>query len=812
MKKNIVQESLDDLEVESRITTNSLEEVLHNSMIPYTECVVLDRALPRVEDGLKPVQRRILYSMMELGLEPDKPFRKSARIVGDCMGKYHPHGDSSVYDAMVRMAQPFNMGETLVLGHGNFGSIDGDSAAAMRYTEAKMTPLALEMLRDLDKNTVKFSFNFDDTLKEPDMLPARFPNLLVNGSSGIGVGIATNIPTHNLGEVIDGVVAYIEKPSISLEEMMKYIKAPDFPTGGNLIIGDDLVNAYKTGKGKLYIRAKLFVENLKNEQKNIVITELPFQVNKAKLLQRIAELKENNKDVLQDIKDIRDESDRNGMRAIIRVRKECNVEKLIEYLYKYSDLQISFPINMVAIAGGKPKQLGLLEIISYYTEYQRNIIYRRTKYDLDNAKDRLHIVEGLLIAIKNIDEVIKIIKSSSSTVEAKQSLRAKFNLSEKQAQAILDMRLARLTNLEVYKLEEEKQSLIKLIAELTEIYNSKKMQLNIVKKEILEIKKKYATPRKSEILGDVDINNGKVDPKKDLISNKTVVVLLNANGCVKSMGESTFNLSLKTISSNSSLNECHNQILKINNEDVVLLFTNKGNCLKAKAEKLPICKWKDVGQAPKDFNPSLSKEEKFISVIKFDEYKKEKELLFFTKLGMVKKTKFNEFLIKSNSFESMKLREEDEIITILFDEGENLLFVTKDGICLRADKTDVPLQGRISGGVRGINLSDGDYVILATVCEEAGEIFVATSKGYGKTVDISMFDVLPRYRKGVKIITMQEKDKLIFATIICNNLNIVINVNNTLENVDLDKVVKEDRTTKGKLIKSNISSVLVYKK
>ncbi len=404
------------------IIYKSLEEVFHDSMIPYTEHVVMDRALPRVEDGLKPVQRRILYSMMELGLYPDKPYRKSARIVGDCMGKYHPHGDSSVYDAMVRMSQDFVLRGPLVDGHGNFGSIDGDSAAAMRYTEARMTPLALELLRDLDKGTVKWSLNFDDTLKEPDMLPGRFPNLLVNGASGIAVGVATNIPPHNLGEVIDGVVAYIDNPNISLEKMMTIIKAPDFPTGGELILGDGLETAYRTGKGKITIRAKVGIET-SGDKTSLIITELPYQVNKAQLLQKIAELKEQNKDKLSVISEIRDESDRKGMRAVIRLKKEANPKKVLEFLFKSTNLQVGFTFNMVAIAGGKPKLMSLLEIISYYTEYQREVIVRRTKFDLNVAKERAHIVEGLLIAIKNIDEVIKIIKKSANVTEAKTKLK-----------------------------------------------------------------------------------------------------------------------------------------------------------------------------------------------------------------------------------------------------------------------------------------------------------------------------------------------------------------------------------------------------
>ena len=508
---------------ERGIIYKSMSEVLHDSMIPYTETVVMDRALPRVEDGLKPVQRRILYSMLELGVTPDKPYRKSARIVGDCLGKYHPHGDISVYDAMCRMAQDWVLRAPLVDGHGNFGSIDGDSPAAMRYTETRLTPLAMELMRDLEKDTVRWSLNFDDSLKEPDMMPGRFPNLLINGATGIAVGVATNIPPHNLGEVIDGVVAYINNPNIKIEQLMKIIKAPDFPTGGEIIdVDGGLEQAYRTGKGKLQIRAKVSVEKT-GDRCNLVITEFPYQVNKAQVLQKIAELKEQNKDKLSAITEIRDESDRNGIRGVIRLKKDADPKKILEYLYKSTNLQISYGINMVAIAGGKPKLLNLLEIVSYYAQYQREIIVRRTKYDLNLAKERAHIVEGLLIAIKNIDEVIKIIKKSASVSEAKQKLKEKFNLSDKQAQAILDMRLARLVHLEVTKLQEELAELKKKIAEYEAILASKKEQFEVVKKEILEIKRNYNNPRKSHITGDSSIVFETVKDDVDITDTKTML-------------------------------------------------------------------------------------------------------------------------------------------------------------------------------------------------------------------------------------------------------------------------------------------------
>ncbi len=514
------------------VIQKDIDQVLSESMIPYSEHVILERALPRVEDGLKPVQRRILYTLFELDITPDKDYKKSARIVGECLGKFHPHGDTSVYDAMVRMAQDFNMREVLVDGHGNYGSVDGDGAAAMRYTEARMAPLALEVLRDLDKNTVDWTLNFDDSLQEPVTLPCRFPNILVNGANGIAIGLATNIPTHNLGEVISGAIAMIDNRDITLDEMMKIIPGPDFPTGGYIIAGDELKNAYATGKGKILIRAKVHIEGKANEKKNIVITELPYQVNKAKLLQRILEVRDGKKYDLSCITEILDESDRSGTRAVVRVKKDADVNKVIDILFKETDMQVSYGINMVAIADGRPQQMGLLPILSYYVDYQREVVYRRTKYDLDIAKEREHILLGLIIAVRNIDEVVKIIKSSEDTADAKRRLIARFELSDRQAQAILDMRLARLTSLEIYKLEQELKEIQELIAKLTAIIGSKKLQFDIVKKEMLEIKKKYKDPRRTEVLQSLD--KFKLESAETMLAKgaQNVVLEITANGYV----------------------------------------------------------------------------------------------------------------------------------------------------------------------------------------------------------------------------------------------------------------------------------------
>lgn len=738
----------------SGILFKPLEEVLHDSMIPYTEHVVMDRALPRVEDGLKPVQRRILYSMLELGLSPDKPYRKSARIVGDCMGKYHPHGDSSVYDAMVRMSQNFVLRAPLIDGHGNFGSVDGDSAAAMRYTEARMTPLAMELLRDIEKDTVRWGLNFDDTLKEPDILPGRFPNLLVNGASGIAVGVATNIPPHNLGEVIDGVVAYIENPDIKLEKMMKIIKGPDFPTGGELIFGDGLKSAYETGKGKIIIRAKVGIEQ-NGDKQNLVITELPYQVNKAQLLQKIAELKEKNKDKLSVISEIRDESDRNGMRAVIRLKKEANAKKILGYLYQSTNMQVSYAINMVAIAGGKPKLLSLLDIISYYTAFQRDVIVRRTKFDLGVAKDRAHIVEGLLIAIKNIDAVIKIIKTSSNVGEAKSRLREKFGLSEKQAQAILDMRLARLVNLEVTKLQDELASLKARIKELEAILNSKKLQLDVVKKEILEIKKKFATPRCSHEATSEEVVLTKIE---EIEETKDYLVALSAGKTLKKVNIKNYSKSQKTIGDNSTLFDIHTTILPLKPSDTILIFTDKGNCLKTTVDKLPECKWREKGVPLKQIDKTVDIMETPVAILKVED---DGEVAFFTENGMVKRTSEKDLVVSKGFYQAIKLSDGDRLINVEHEiKGKTFVMLSKNGNCVNFEKSEVAVQGRVSAGVKGINLDDGDKVVYAGQ-NIYDDLLIVSNNGFVKRLNSLQIPICARYRKGVKYINFDKGGKFV---------------------------------------------------
>lgn len=729
----------------SGILTKTLGEVLHDSMIPYTEMVVMDRALPRVEDGLKPVQRRILYSMLELGLSPDKPYRKSARIVGDCMGKYHPHGDSSVYDAMVRLSQDFVLRAPLVDGHGNFGSVDGDSAAAMRYTEARLTPLAMEMLRDLEKDTVRWGLNFDDTLKEPELLPGRFPNLLVNGTSGIAVGVATNIPPHNLGETIDGVVAYINNEKITLDEMMKIIKGPDFPTGGELILSG-LRSAYETGKGKIIIRAKAKIEDVGDRQ-NLVITELPYQVNKSQLLQKIAELKEKEKDKYSDISEIRDESDRSGMRAVIKLKKGAKAKKIFDMLCKNTNLEVSFSINMVAIAGGKPRLMGLLDIISYYANFQREVIVRRTKFDLDVAKDRAHIIEGLLIAIKNIDAVIKIIKTSQSVGEAKTRLREKFNLSEKQAQAILDMRLARLVNLEVNKLEEELKELKAKIKELEAILGSKKLQYEVVKKEMLEIKKRYATPRRS-----FETSEEIVLKKADEVEEaKEYYVLISAGKTIKRVNMTNYSKSTRTIGDGSTLLDVITTKFKLKSTDNILIITEKGMCIKTTVDKIPECKWREKGAALKQIDKNVDIMDAPVAIVALPA----QEIFIYTEQGNVKRSTGENMVVAKSYYQVIKLAENDKVIGAEADiKGTRILMFSKSGSCVNFEKSEVSVQGRIAAGVKGINIDAKDVVVFAGQSDFENAT-VVTDNGYIKKFAVSEIAPTGRNKKGLKYINFE---------------------------------------------------------
>lgn len=804
---------IEKMEDGSNLLTKPMEIVMHESMMPYAEHVILDRALPRVEDGLKPVQRRILYSMYEQGNTPDKPTRKSARIVGDCMGRYHPHGDSSIYDAMVRMAQPFSMNVPLILGQGNFGNIDGDSAAAMRYTEAKLSPVALELLRDIEKDTVRWSRNFDDTTKEPDMLPGRFPNLLVNGATGIAVGLATNIPPHNFCEVIEGVIAYIDNKNISLDQMMKIIKGPDFPTGGYVIPGDGLKQAYETGKGKILIRAKMHIEVANGDRRNIVITEIPYGLNKADLLMKIAALKDEKKDLFQGISEIVDESDKEGMRAVIKLRKDADVDKTIALLYKYSNLQMSYGINMVAIADGKPQLMGLLDIIAYYVAYQREVILRRSKFELEEAKARQHILQGLVIAVQNIDEVIQIIKTSSGTTDAKAKLRERFSLSDKQAQAILDLRLARITKLEVNKLVTELAEIERNIARLQVIINSKTEQMNLIKTELGVLKRNYKVARKSEMCK--ELTDAVIISEADEKPVETVVLGIAADYTIKRIPLKNFNLSNKEAIGASS-GEMLTTAMEVQTDDKVLFFSNLGNCYKSAVDRLNEVRFRDAGFTLSQAFPEAQRGEVPVAVFVMPrEENPEGEILLFTRQGMVKRTAWSEYQLLKSSYQGYKGKEGDEVFRVeMVRENTEIFFVTNRGGCVRFGVSEVPLQGRVAGGVHCINLLEDEYLIFAGQVEkDKGEVVMVTDKGFMKRLAVKEITKHARNCKGAKGTEFGNNGTcLVYASYVNKEpykIAIIDRANTTV--VETSEISVESKNHKGKLPKGKKGGIVVEK-
>lgn len=800
-----------DIINEKNIINNAFEDVLHNSMIPYAEYVIMDRAIPRVEDGLKPVQRRIIYSMYENGIFPDKGYKKSARVVGEVLGKYHPHGDTSVYDAMVRLAQPYNMRMTLVNGQGNFGSVDGDPAAAMRYTEVKMQPLALELVKDIEKDTVKWNLNFDDSLKEPDVLPSHYPNLLVNGATGIAVGLATNIPPHNLGEVIDGACAYVNNPKITLEDMMKIVPGPDFPTGGYIIAGDELKKAYKTGKGKIMMRAKLHIEENDKGVKSIVITEIPYTVNKAEMLRKIDEMcsdgdDKRKKQVLADnIASVSDESDRNGMRAVIKLKKDANVEKTLEALYKYSDLQLSFGINMVVIAEGKPQQLGLLDIYAHYTEFQREVILRRTKYDLDKAKERAHILEGLIIAVTNIDEVIRIIKTSSDTPTARANLRKAFSLTEKQANAILDLRLARLTKLEVNNLKAELKNLKELIKEYESIIASKKKQFDVVVKELQEVKRKFADERRTVIVDSVDQIVVKKGEDKTVI--ETYYVGVNELGKLKKVKPAQFKRI--TDADKPALKDVFRTYVKATTEEQVYAFTNLGNCFKIDVEVMPESKGTlTEGVKLEDMFRQAKQNEVAVGLFAVKGIEvPEGRLVFVTKQGMIKVTPWQEYTVLKGYYQAMKIKDDDEIITVEQEKPDTtLLYITKKGMTLNMLWEGVPEQLRVAGGVKGMGLYDDDEVIYATQIGEKEQVVLGASNGMFKIVECDSIKKLVKTRKGVMITDLGDKKfaEIVLGAKVLRGVKGIFVIDRMSQEfyTDIASAQKDTRESKGKLLKN----------
>ncbi|MEG1711000.1 MAG: DNA topoisomerase (ATP-hydrolyzing) [Clostridia bacterium] len=789
----------------TNLILKDMEQVMHDSMMPYAEHVIMDRALPRVEDGLKPVQRRILYAMYEMGVTPDKPYLKSARIVGDCMGKYHPHGDSSIYQAMVRMAQGFSLCMPLIDGQGNFGSIDGDSAAAMRYTEAKLTPLALELLADIDKGAVPFCRNYDDSRKEPEMLPGRYPNLLVNGASGIAVGLATNIPPHNFAEVIDGVVAYIDNRKLTLKELLKIIKGPDFPTGA-YIITDDLMNLYETGKGKFILRGKVTIEKDKNDKKNIVVTQLPYQVNKSEWLKQVLDVREKYKEQLSCISEIVDESDKDGMRAVVRLKKDADVDIVLQLLYKSTNLEIGFSMNMVAIADAKPMQMGLLDVIKYYTQYQEKVVTNRTAYDLNEAKERDHILSGLVIAVKNIDEVIAIIKSANGAADAKAKLKVRFNLSDAQAQAILDLRLVRLNKLEVDKLIEEQKQLRELMARLTAILKDKQLLTDVIKTELLTIKKNHRVARRSVIVSNADEIKIISDDDTPLVEN--YIIAQTADGYIKKIPQKNYNLSNREINANSSISEYFINTVNSTTIDTLIGFTSNGNAFKVDVQTIAECKYRDKGTFIKDMFPEMSENEQVVAMYSFDEVL-QTDCIFITKSGMIKRSNFSECILSKTQFYTvMKLKYEDNVIAVdLCKENASIMLVTQLGMCLNIDINDIPTQGRIAGGVAGMLIADIDSVIFGGIITEEGEIALVTDKGHAKRVLCCDFEISQRRRKGVKIIEFGVNGTaLSYANYVTKPYNIALCDNSTTitQVFSTEELSIQSRQHKGKpLMKGN---------
>ncbi|MDU6247898.1 MAG: DNA gyrase subunit A, partial [Paeniclostridium sordellii] len=721
----------------NRILPIEIGHEMKKSYIDYAMSVIAGRALPDVRDGLKPVHRRILYSMSELNLTPDKPYRKSARIVGDVLGKYHPHGDSAVYLAMVRMAQDFSTRGLLVDGHGNFGSVDGDSPAAMRYTEARMSKLALELLRDIDKETVDFIPNFDESLKEPSVLPSRFPNLLVNGSNGIAVGMATSIPPHNLGEVIDATIHLIDNEECSIEDLMQFIQGPDFPTSAIIMGKENIAEAYRTGRGKAKVRARAYIEELAKGKQQIVITEIPYQVNKAKLVEKIAELVKDKK--LEGISDLRDESNRNGMRIVIELKRDANANIVLNKLYKHSQMEDTFSIIMLALVNGEPKVLNLKQVLYHYVQHQKDVVTRRTKFDLNKAEARAHILEGLRIALDNLDEVIKLIRGSKTTQEAKDGLMDRFNLSEVQAQAILDMRLQRLTGLERDKIEAEYEELLKKINRLREILSDERLLMNVIKQELSIVKENYADERRTEIRhaeGEIDM--------RDLIENEEVAVTLTHFGYIKRMPIDTYksqNRGGRGISALTTREEDFiKELITTQTHSRLLFFTNKGRVYRLNAYEIPEAKRQAKGSAIVNLL-QLNSDEKIATMISIDDASDSQYLLLATKNGIVKKTKREEFKnINKSGLIAIGLREDDELIDVRVTDGsEDVILVTKGGMSIRFDENDIRHMGRTAMGVKGITLNKNDKVVSMNLCSEGTDLLVVSENGFGKRTSIEEY-------------------------------------------------------------------------
>ncbi|MDD6051325.1 MAG: DNA gyrase subunit A [Clostridiales bacterium] len=743
--------------IQDKLIPVNLEQEMKKSFISYAMAVIIDRALPDVRDGLKPVHRRILYDMHELGMTPDKPYRKSARLVGDVLGKFHPHGDSSVYDAMVRLAQPFNIRYCLVDGQGNYGSVDGDGAAAMRYTEARMSKLTPHLLDGIEKDTVDFYPNFDETLMQPAVLPARFPNLLVNGSSGIAVGMATNIPPHNLGEVIDGVVCMIDNPECTIDDLMEHIKGPDFPTGGIILGRRGIREAYYTGHGRIEVRAKTNIEQMPGNRCRIVVTEIPYQVNKAKLVEKIAELVHEKR--IEGISDIRDESDREGMRIVIELKKDVYPQVVLNLLYKHTSMQETFGANMLALVNGQPRVLPLRDMVFYYLEHQKDVVTRRTRFELDKAQARAHILEGLLKALDHIDEIVDLIKASKDSASAKVALIERFAFSEKQAQAILDMRLARLTGLERDRLQTEYDDLQVEILRLQGILADEKKLMEVIKAEILAIKEKFADKRRTELTtidGEIDV--------EDLIAEEGMVVTMTRQGYIKRITKSAYrsqNRGGRGVSGMTTKDEDYAvQMRVVGTHDEIMFFTNLGRVYMLKCYQIPEAGRQARGTAMVNLLQIGSGEKvtRMVPVPKgsnIEEY----NIVMATREGMIKKTPFEEFRnLRKNGLIAIVLKEGDELIGVELSTGEDeLLLGTRKGMCIRFSEDHIRPMGRASMGVRSMKLSEDDEVIDMAPIEEGATVLAITEGGYGKRTSPDEYREQGRNGKGIRAINLTDK-------------------------------------------------------
>ncbi|CAM4098872.1 DNA gyrase subunit A [Mesobacillus thioparans] len=789
----------------SRVKEINISQEMRSSFLDYAMSVIVARALPDVRDGLKPVHRRILYAMHDLGMHSDKAYKKSARIVGEVIGKYHPHGDSAVYDTMVRMAQDFNYRYMLVDGHGNFGSVDGDAAAAMRYTEARMSKISMELLRDINKDTIDYQDNYDGSEREPIVMPSRFPNLLVNGTSGIAVGMATNIPPHQLGEVIDGVLAISKDPDMTIMELMEIITGPDFPTAGLILGRSGIRKAYETGRGSITLRAKVEIEQKSNGKEVIIVRELPYQVNKAKLIEKIAELVRDKR--LDGITDLRDESDRKGMRIVIEVRKDANANVLLNNLYKQTALQTSFGINLLALVDGQPKVLNLKQCLTYYLDHQVVVIRRRTEFELRKAEARAHILEGLRIALDNLDAVISLIRSSRTTDIAREGLMTQFNLSEKQAQAILDMRLQRLTGLEREKIEEEFQNLMQLIAELKAILADNEKVLEIIREELTEIKERFNDERRTEI-----VSGGlEMIEDEDLIPRENIVITLTHNGYVKRLPVSTYRAQrrggrgIQGMGTNED--DFVEHLITTSTHDTILFFTNKGKVYRSKGYEIP--EFSRTAKGIPIINLlEIEKGEWVNAIIPVSEFVDDWFLFFTTKEGISKRSPLSSFAnIRNNGLIALNLREGDELISVrLTDGSKEMIIGTKDGLLIRFPETDVRSMGRTATGVKGITLSEGDEVVGMEVLEESAEILVVTKNGYGKRTPSEEYRRQGRGGKGIKTCNITDKNgDLVTMKVVTGDEDLMlITTGGVLIRIPVSSISMTGRNTQGvKLISLN---------